>query len=130
MKGCIVGHAFEKPTTSRRAERVAESIKVALGEILNREIQDPALGFVTITGVQITRDLRHAKVHVTCLGEEAVQLASLKCLRRLGKQIRHMMAGRLTLRHVPEIRFYPDTTYEEAQRIEALLAGLNDDGAE
>lgn len=106
---------------SPRAARVADLIRRELGELLKREVKDPRVGFVTVTRVEVTRDLRLARVAVSVLGDAARQKESLAGLAAAQGFLRRELAHRLGLRHTPEIRFHPDQTLESEERIEALL---------
>jgi ribosome-binding factor A len=106
---------------SHRAERVADLIRRVLGELLERAVKDPRVGFVTVTGVDLTADLRTARVAVTILGEAAQQQESLQGLAAAQGYLRHELAQRLGLRHTPTLEFHLDRTLETEQRIEELL---------
>jgi len=88
---------------------------------MRRELQDPLIGFATVTGVEVTADLKHAKVFVSVLGDEESKQSTMKALRRGHKYIRAVLADRITLKSIPELNFRLDETAERAQRIEILL---------
>ncbi|MBI2818693.1 MAG: 30S ribosome-binding factor RbfA [Acidobacteria bacterium] len=106
---------------SHRAERVADVIRRELGGLLEREVKDPRVGFVTVTHVEVTRDLRSARVAVTILGDEPQEKESLMGLAAAQGFLRHELAQRLGLRRAPELQFYLDRTLKSEQRIEELL---------
>lgn len=106
---------------SHRSERVADLIRRELAGLLEREVKDPRVGFVTVTGVELTPDLRSARVAVTILGEAPQQQDSLKGLAAAQGFLRHELAKRLGLRHTPTLEFHLDRTLESEQRIEELL---------
>ncbi len=107
--------------TTHRMESVARELQEGISEILRTEIDDPLIGFVTITGVDISPDLKHARVYFSVLGDDQAKLETTRGVRRAVKRIRGLVAKRMALRHVPALRFELDETAERAQRIEELL---------
>jgi len=107
--------------TTHRSESVGREIQKEIGKILDTEIDDPLIGFVTITGVDVSADLKHADVYFSALGAPDAMENAFEGLKRACKFVRHLIAERLGLRYVPEIHFRPDPTPESAQRIEELL---------
>ncbi|MFQ6131085.1 MAG: 30S ribosome-binding factor RbfA, partial [Armatimonadota bacterium] len=81
-------------------------------------------GFVTLTDVAVSVDLRHARVYVSVLGDEASRRGSLRALGRAAKYIRAQLAKRVDLKFVPQLAFHHDRTAERAQRIEGLLRDI------
>ena len=110
---------------SHRVERVADLIRRELAGLLERDVKDPRVGFVTITRVEVTRDLRSARVAVTILGDEGQKKDSLTGLAAAHGFLRHELAQRLGLRYTPEIEFHIDRTLESEQRIEELLRQIH-----
>jgi ribosome-binding factor A len=88
---------------SQRTERVDELLRQEIGEIVAREIADPRVGFATITEVETTPDLRHAKVWVSVIGQQAERDATIAALRRAVPFVRHELGGRLRLRRIPDL---------------------------
>ncbi len=113
----------------RRNERVAESIRAILAEAV-REVRDPAVGFVTLTGVDLSPDLRQARVFVSRLGSEAERDAAVAALNHAAPFLRHALAARGALRYTPALRFVSDPTIERGSRVEAIIREIheNDDG--
>ena len=109
-----------------RAGRVGEQIKKEMSQILQMELKDPRIGFVTVTGVDVTNDLSQAKVYLSVLGSEEQKAETLEVLARAKGFIRSEIGRRIRLRHVPEIVFKFDESIEYGSRIEALLKELND----
>jgi len=107
--------------TSHRPESVAREVQKELAMILRTEIDDPLIGFVTITDVEMSLDLRHADVYFSAYGEPTAKEDALQGLKRSRKFIRRLLGERLDLRYVPELRFHIDHTPEKAQRVEELL---------
>ncbi len=104
-----------------RRQRVAEQIHQELGKIIQSEIRDPRLGWATVTRVDMSPDLCHAKVYVSIFGDEAAQEASLQVLHRAGSFVRRQLGHRVRLRMVPELHFQLDHSLEHSQRIMDLL---------
>lgn len=107
--------------TLRRAERVAESVREVIADMLLRDIKDPRIGMITLTTVELTDDLKHAKVYFSCVGDEAVRQRSLSGLRSAAGFIRSQVTRRLQLRTAPELTFHFDPTLEAAERLAGLL---------
>jgi len=84
-------------------------------------VDDPLIGFVTITGVKMSADLKHADVFFSAYGEPRAKEKAFKGLKRASKFIRRLLGERLELRYVPKLRFHIDETPEQAQRIEQIL---------
>jgi ribosome-binding factor A len=111
--------------SSRRPEQVAESIRGTLAEALLRgEVRDPRVSMVTVSGVEVTRDLSHATVRVVPHGTADEKEAALQGLQSAAGYLRRMVAQTLTTRSVPELHFVLDRGLEHAQRIDELLAGI------
>ncbi|WP_026674241.1 30S ribosome-binding factor RbfA [Alkalihalobacterium bogoriense] len=108
-----------------RASRVGEQMKKELSDIIMRELKDPRVKFVTVTGVDVTGDLQQAKVYITVLGSEEEKADTLKGLSKASGFIRSEIGKRIRLRKTPEITFTFDESIEYGNRIEALLADLN-----
>jgi ribosome-binding factor A len=113
---------------TRRPDRVAEAIREEVATFLAEGIKDPrVVGLVTVTGVDITRDLRHAKVFVSILGSDAERAATLDGLASAASHLRPRIGRALRLRVAPEIAFKLDQSVAHAARIETLLAQLHDE---
>jgi ribosome-binding factor A len=109
---------------SRRPEQVAGTIRQVIAEALSREIRDPRVGFVTVTGVLVTNDLSHARVSVSVPGDEAEKTRALQGLHSAAGFLRSRAARALTTRTVPELHFELDKGVEHAARIEELLESI------
>ncbi|HEY5700573.1 MAG TPA: 30S ribosome-binding factor RbfA [Gammaproteobacteria bacterium] len=103
-----------------RFERVAEQIRKELAWILEREMNDPRVGFVTISRVDVSKDLRNAKVFVA-VREGQGTVESTRLLNRASGFLRGRLAARMRMRYVPHIRFANDETLDQASRIDTLL---------
>lgn len=108
-----------------RVGRVSEQIKKELSQILQMELKDPRIGFVTVTGVDVTNDLSQATVYLSVLGDDSQKEETLKALAKAQGFIRSELGRRVRLRHTPELIFKFDTSIEYGSRIEQLLAQLN-----
>jgi ribosome-binding factor A len=107
---------------NRRIERVNELLRSELSELISREIKDPRLtGLISITEVETTADLRHAKVFVSIFGREEERQSSLEALRSATGFLRREVAQRVTFRHMPELEFHLDSSLEHGDRIMQLL---------
>jgi len=111
----------------KRLDRVNQLIKEEISTLLQRELKDPRLGFVTVTEVEATKDLRTAKVFVSVLGDERQWTASLAALASARGFVRNWLRQHLDLRVTPEIDFRADRSMEHAARIQALLKNVQGD---
>lgn len=109
---------------SHRPESVGKNIQVELSDILRTETRDPRLGFVTITGVKMSHDLRTARVYISVLGDDDAQKETLEGLARATPFLRRALGPRLRLRHIPELFFSYDDTLERGSQIDRLLDRL------
>jgi ribosome-binding factor A len=107
--------------SSRRPEQMAETLRQVITDALAREVRDPRVGFVTVTGVLVTNDLSHARVMVSMPGEEAEKARALEGLQSAAGFLRSRAARALTTRSVPELHFELDRGLEHAARINELL---------
>ena len=112
---------------NRRADRVAEAIREEVTTFLREGAKDPRLvGMVTVTAVDVTRDLRSARVFISILGTETERAATLEGLESTKGHLRTRLAKSLRLRMAPEIAFKLDESVARAARIESLLAQVRD----
>lgn len=112
---------------SHRPERVAESIRQTVAAFLTENVRDPRIGFVTVTAVEVTPDLAHARVRVSVMGSEEDKAKSLEGLASAARFLRAQLGRELTLRVTPELRFELDRGLEHAQRIDRVLRDLKED---
>lgn len=105
----------------QRSDRVGDLLREILAELLRREIRDPRVQSVNMTGVKVSKDLRHAKVFFNLLGGSDGRTEALAGLQSASGFIRTKVGKQLNLRFVPAIEFVYDETEEEARRIESLL---------
>ncbi|HWP99029.1 MAG TPA: 30S ribosome-binding factor RbfA [Vicinamibacterales bacterium] len=114
------------PQGSRPA-RVGDQIRDELGELLRREVKDPGIGFVTVTGVEVTGDLQIARVYYTTLGGPEERERTRRALERARPFLRRLLAERIRLRRAPELEFRFDESIERADRIERLIQEIHRD---
>lgn len=107
---------------SLRHSRVAEEIKKEVSLIIPQEVKDPRVGFVTVTGVEVTNDLRYAKVFVSVLGGDEDEKRSLSALNKAKGLVRSELGKRIRLRFAPEITFVVDKSLDQGARISQLLS--------
>ena len=109
-----------------RNARVSSQMQKELSLILQRDIDDSRLGFITINEVEVTKDLAVAKVYVTVLNvDEQGKRANVKLLNELAPMIRHELAKRMRLRHISDLRFYYDESFDTGMRVAELLSDLD-----
>lgn len=106
---------------SRRTKQVGELLKEELSDIIRREVKDPRIGFMSITSVDVTQDLRSARVYVSVLGTDEERASNLDALRSAAWFIRRHLKPRLRMRQIPELDFRDDRSMEYAQQITATL---------
>jgi ribosome-binding factor A len=107
--------------TADRMRRVDEAMREVLSGAITSELKDPRVGFVTVTAVQTTTDLRQARVYVSVLGADAVRRRSLDGLRSAHGYLQRRVAEELRLKHTPTLEFVYDDTTDRGQRIQELL---------
>jgi ribosome-binding factor A len=105
----------------KRTDRINELLREEISVLVRDEVRDPRVGLVTITAVQTSPELDHAKVFVRMLGDEEEQEAAMEGLRSASPFVRTQLSRRLRLRRVPELHFQYDRMLDEAARIEQLL---------
>ena len=110
----------------KRLERVNQLVKEEISAVLQRELKDPRLGFVSVTEVETSKDLRAAKVFVSVLGDERQWQASLAALQSARGFIRNWLRSHLDLRVTPVLDFRADRSMEHAAKIQTLLDRLHD----
>jgi len=107
--------------SGRRRERVGDAMRDVIAELLTREIKDPRVGMVTLTAVDVSPDLRHARVYFSSLGDSTERQRCLAGLQSAAGFIKGQLARRLRLRYAPEITFMLDPSLETAERMASLL---------
>lgn len=110
-----------------RIERIESEIKKKLGEIFQHQLSDPGLGFVTITDVKLSKDLKFAKVYYTVLGNEEQANRTKSAITRARSYIKRLLAEKIYLKFMPELRFYYDQRPADMMRIEKLLKDIREE---
>jgi len=114
-------------SAGERMRRVDTAVRQVVGDVVSQDLKDPRVGFVTVTDVKTSPDLRHARVYVSVLGTPAEQEASLEGLRSAHGFLQRSVSRELRLKHTPELEFVLDDTAERAFRLEALLESSEDE---
>jgi ribosome-binding factor A len=111
-----------------RTERVGEGFREILAEEIQR-LKDPRAGFITVTGVKVSHDLRVAWVYYTVLGDERARAGSRAALRSASPHLRHELGRQIRLKSVPELRFEEDPTVAGGERIDRIIEELHREDA-
>lgn len=109
------------PLEYSRAQRVADQIQRQLAQLIQLEVRDPRIGMVTLTAVEINRELDHAQIYVTVLGDQSTIDSTLEGLKQASGYLRSKLASRLKLRVTPQLRFIFDKSLQEGNRLTALI---------
>lgn len=109
-----------------RVGRVSEAIKEEVSQILREELKDPRVGFVTVTGVEVSNDLSYARIYVSIMGDSEQVQESIQALNRAVGFIRSEVGKRVRLRHTPELVFKIDESLERGYKISNLLSKIVD----
>jgi len=107
-----------------RQEKLGELIAAELSDLLRTRVKDPRVGFASITHVEVSGDLRHAKIFVSVLGSEDEQAATTQALKHATGFLRHELASRLVVRYMPALVFKLDTSIEKGTRVLQLIREL------
>ncbi len=108
----------------KRSDRVGDLIKVELADIIFRQIKDPRIGIVTITGVKMTDDLKLARIYFVEMGQDTCAPATQNGLDQAKGFLKRELGKRLKIRHIPDLIFTPDESFAYGSRIEKLLAEI------
>lgn len=111
---------------SRRTEKLREFIKEQVGQIIQQQLKDPRIGFVSVTDAEVSMDLRHARVFVSVLGDEDAKAATMEGLHSAQGYIRGELGRRLQMRFTPEIAFKLDDSIERGTRIMTLIRDVTE----
>jgi ribosome-binding factor A len=110
---------------SFRIQKVADVLRREISDILRTEIKDPGVGFVTVTDVEVAKDIRNAKVFVSVLGDAAAKQETMKALDRARTTVQCMLGERVRLRFLPILHFHLDESIEYGSRIDTILARID-----
>lgn len=108
-----------------RQQRTAEQLRMVFSDLFLRELSDPRLHGLTVTDVKIDRELEHADIYVSALGDESRQDDVMKALSSAEGFLRRELAGRVRLRKVPQLHFHWDSTLAHMQEVESILEKLD-----
>lgn len=108
------------PREFNRSARVAGQIRRELAQVIQQEIKDPEIGFISVSDVEVTRDLAHAKVFITVFESEKAA-ATLAALQRMAGYLRHRLSQEMRMRSVPELHFHHDASVENGLRMDGLI---------
>lgn len=111
--------------SNMRAERVGEQMKQEIMDIVNNKVKDPRVGFLTITDVELTNDLSHAKVYLTVLGSNKEIDNTFKALEKAKGFIKSELGSRMRLRIIPDLTFEYDKSIEYGNKIERIIQDLH-----
>jgi ribosome-binding factor A len=114
---------------SQRTDRLDSQIQQELMQLLQRDLKDPRVGFATITRVETSRDLGHARVWVSVYGTDAEQAASIEALSSATPWLRRQLGERLRLRHVPQLSIRADDSIQSGDRVLRILRDIEADTA-
>jgi ribosome-binding factor A len=112
--------------SAERMRRVDEAVREVLSDVLTHDLKDPRVGFVTVTDVKTSPDLRHARVYVSVLGDPTAIEASLEGLRSAHGYLQGRVGSELRLKNTPALHFVHDNTAARAQRLEQILQDRRD----
>jgi ribosome-binding factor A len=107
-----------------RSNRLAEELKNEISVIISRELRDPRVGLVTVTGVEVSPDLRYAKTLVSVLGSPDQKQETLRALEKASGFVRRQIGARIRLRYIPEITFDYDDSIEQGDRMLQLITEI------
>ena len=110
-----------------RQEKLGELIAVELSDLLRTRVKDPRVGFASITHVEVSGDLRHAKIFVSVMGTDAERAATIQALKHATGFLRHELADRIVVRYMPELVFKLDTSIEQGSRILELIRQIENE---
>jgi ribosome-binding factor A len=109
---------------SRRPKQVGDVVRAELARLLREDLRDPAIGFATITDVEMAQDLRSARIHVSVYGDASQFERTVAALNRARSHLRPLVGRNCGLRYAPELHFVEDHTLERGARVEELLRSL------
>ncbi len=107
-----------------RQEKLGEQIAIEVSDLLRTRLKDPRVGFASVTHVEVSGDLRHAKIYVSVMGEREEKKSTMEALHHATGFLRHELAGRLTVRFMPEIVFKLDNSIEQGAHVLGLIREL------
>ncbi len=127
LAGALKDKGYIFMPNPHRQEKLGELIAIELSDLLHTRMKDPRVGFASITHVEVSGDLRHAKVFVSVMGTEKEQTATIQALKHATGFLRSQLASRITLRYMPELVFKLDTSIEQGTRILELIREIENE---
>jgi ribosome-binding factor A len=115
------------PREYPRSARINVQVQRELAEIIRDELRDPRVKGVTLTDVEVSPDMRHAKIHVSVLALDGKPAEAAKALNGAAGKLRHVLKARLKLRHIPELHFHGDATAASAEHVNKLIREARDE---
>jgi len=116
--------------TSPRLQKINELFKREIGQIIQRDLGNPNIGFTTVSHVEVSADLKYATVRVSVLGDDARRTATVDELNRAAGFIQHLLAQRVSIRTMPRVQFKLDRSLDAVYRVEALLDEIHEHKAD
>ncbi len=111
--------------SSIRLHKINELLRREISDVIHSEVKDPKVGFVTITNVDVTKDLKYAAVRISVLGEDKKKQSTIRCLNNAAGFVQHILSTRIRLRSMPKIIFKLDTTIDHSLRVQQLLEEIH-----
>ena len=108
------------PREFKRSERVAGQLRRELAQLIQQEVKDPDIGFISLSDVEVTRDLSHAKVYITVFESDKAE-DTITALKRAAGYLRRRLGQEMRMRSVPELHFHHDASVETGQRMDGLI---------
>jgi ribosome-binding factor A len=115
------------PREYPRTARINAQIQRELAELIRDELRDPRVKGVTLTSVEVSPDMRHARIHVSVLALDGKPTEAAKALNGAAGKLRHILKARLKLRHIPELHFHGDVTAASAEHVNKLIRDARDE---
>ena len=112
---------------SRRSKKLSEQIRSELSWIIENKLKDPNKGFITLTHVKLSSDMKLASVYYTVLGDEKSREVTQSVLSRSISFLRYELRDKLKVRYLPKLRFFYDNTYDYSQQISKLMSKIHDE---
>ena len=109
------------PKDFERTRRVAEQLQRELAVLIQQEIMDPRVGMITVSAVEVSKDLAHAKVYITALNEEQKHEQTIEALQHAAGFLQHELGKRVQLRTIPRLKFVYDESIERGTNLSALI---------
>lgn len=113
---------------TRRIEKINELLRREVSEVLQREMKDPKIGFVTVTRVETSKDLQYSTIFTSIMGDEKERLTAMEHLNHAAGYVQRQLSGKVRLKNMPKIKFKLDTSIDHSIRIDEILRKIADEG--